>query len=137
MIGLPRRRRRVIFVLTPLIDVIFLLLIFFMLSSQIAPYSLMPIGRIANPASAGAPAADAAGQSLTLRVGHGFVTAGQTRIAIEDLAAAAEGFKVEGVTAYVLLPSSTAQVQDVVSVLEVLGRGGGEVTMLNARGAEP
>ena len=37
------RKRRFQFMLTPLVDVMFLLLIFFMLSSQTAPYSLLQI----------------------------------------------------------------------------------------------
>lgn len=139
MPGTFRRRRRIIFVLTPLIDVIFLLLIFFMLSSQIAPYSLMPIGRIAAATQADASVAKVrqASQDLTLRIAHGFVSAGQERIPIGELASASERFRAKGVSRYLLLPSSAAQVQDMVSVLEALRNSGAEVTMLNSRSAEP
>ena len=68
---LPRhvRRRRASFVLTSLIDVIFLLVIFFMVSSQIVPFSVIGLGPIASdgasepePAAATAAAgADRAG----------------------------------------------------------------------------
>lgn len=40
---LPERRRRYTFALTPLADAMFQLLIFFMLSSSLTPYSLLPL----------------------------------------------------------------------------------------------
>ena len=52
----PTQRRKIAFMLTPLVDVMFLLLIFFMLSSQTAPYSLLTI----SVPDTGAPAAPAA-----------------------------------------------------------------------------
>ncbi|MBL8583255.1 MAG: biopolymer transporter ExbD [Rhizobiaceae bacterium] len=133
------RRRRVVFVLTPLIDVIFLLLIFFMLSSQIAPYSLLPIGRIVGQAAGDMPSAPAEGTlpSMTLRVAHGFVAAGEERIPIPDLAATAERLRGEGISSYVLIASSAAQVQDMVSVMEALGRSEAAVTMLHAQAGAP
>lgn len=134
----PPRRRRILFILTPLIDVIFLLLIFFMLSSQIAPYSLMPIGRIA-AASASAPGSALASGTppLTVRLAHGYISAGGERIAIDDLPAQAGRLTAEGTSGFLLIPSASSQVQDVVSVLEALRNAGGEVTLLNARSAEP
>ena len=132
-----QRRRRVLFVLTPLIDVIFLLLIFFMLSSQIAPYSLMPIGRISagGEGPSDAPWAAPGAPPLTVRLAHGHVSIGGDSIAIEELAAAAERFRADGITAYILIPAATADVQDVVAALEALRNAGGEVTLLNAGSA--
>jgi biopolymer transport protein ExbD len=134
----PPRRRRILFILTPLIDVIFLLLIFFMLSSQIAPYSLMPIGRIAAAGTGGpASAAPTGTPPLTVRLSRGFVSAGGERIAIADLSSHAERFRSDGIAGFLLIPAATSTVQDVVSVLEALRNAGGEVTLLNARSAEP
>ena len=48
-------RRRIVFMLTPLVDVMFLLLIFFMLSSQTAPYSLLEIMAQGTPGAEPAP----------------------------------------------------------------------------------
>ena len=45
----PARRQRPSFVLTSLIDIIFLLVIFFMVSSQITPFSLLPLTPVWRP----------------------------------------------------------------------------------------
>ena len=46
------RRQRPTFVLTSLIDVIVLLVIFFMVTSQLVPFSLLPLGPLAAEAAA-------------------------------------------------------------------------------------
>ena len=47
----PVRARRSAFALTPLADVMFQLLIFFMLSTSLAPYALVPLGAPAAPSA--------------------------------------------------------------------------------------
>ncbi len=50
--SLPKSERRYTFALTPLADAMFQLLIFFMLSTSLTPYSLLTITRGAGPAAA-------------------------------------------------------------------------------------
>ncbi|WP_274627910.1 ExbD/TolR family protein [Arvimicrobium flavum] len=122
LIGWRQRQRRVFFALTPLIDVMFLLLIFFMLSSQISPYSLVQVGGVGQ-ASGAAPdeAANAAAAApLAIRVSHGSVRIGGEDVVLAELQAAAERFVLEGVAAFVVVPSASANVQDIVTVLELL-----------------
>lgn len=134
-VRLPRPpRRRVVFVLTPLIDVIFLLLIFFMLSSQIAPYSLLPLGRIDSASAQPEPTPTTAPTiaPLAVRVSKGTVDVAGERMAISALGEAVPRFAGNGLADYVLIPTATAEVQDVVSVLEALKNAGGSVTLLSA-----
>lgn len=144
---LPRpKRRRGFLVLTPLVDVIFLLLIFFMLSSQIAPYSMLVLGTVedaAPPEAAGAPlqAPAAAIAPLVVRVSHGEVGLGGRRIAISDIGTAARELTDRGIEAFLLIPSAEADVQDVVAVLEALKAAeAASVTVVNpgaAGGSRP
>ncbi len=55
---LPRRNRRYRFSMTPLADVMFQLLIFFMLSANIAPYSMLDLRTGALSGGGGSPSPD-------------------------------------------------------------------------------
>lgn len=135
---IPVRRRRTSFVLVSLIDVIFLLVIFFMVSSQVLPYSLIPFGGIASgtPAPAEGPASMAA--PVSLRIQPGRVSIGGRPVALADLAQALTELRSSGVSALVLSTSSTASVQDLVSVLEMCRTATFEtVTVLNRRAPAP
>jgi biopolymer transport protein ExbD len=113
------RRRRPSFVLTSLIDVIFLLVIFFMVSSQIVPYSLLPLGPIA--AEGGQPepaAAESATPPVAVRILAGRVMIGGESMPMSEVAERLKLLKSSGITAILLTPSATATVQDVVTVLE-------------------
>lgn len=117
------RKRRFVFMLTPLVDVMFLLLIFFMLSSQTAPYSLLQILAGGAPAAGADPApqpveAGAARGDLVVSVGRGFVRFNGERVEPADIKAAIARFKAAGFISAVVLPARAATVQDVVSVLE-------------------
>ena len=126
--------RRASFVLTPLIDVIFLLLIFFMLSSQISPYSLLPIGGVARDAGSGATASGVA-SDLSLRVAAGSVRIGAETIALGDLGPVLERLVRQGAGGFLVIATRSARVQDVVSVLEALQDASAErVTLVNAGG---
>lgn len=125
------------FVLTPLIDVIFLLLKFFMLTSLIAPYGLLQVtsangSGVATPAPAtGAPEA----RPVILRISRGLVSAGGQTIAISELPAAIDAMKKAGAKGVTLLTSRSATVQDVVSVLEAFKIASfSNVTLLNRSG---
>ena len=135
------RSRRTGFVLTPLIDVIFLLLTFFMLSSRIAPFGLLPVTGAASPDGAGpAPpqAAAPAGTQVVLRVSRGHVSAGRQTITIGELPAAIEEMKRSGVASALLMTTRSATVQDVVSTLEAFKRAAfADVAILNRPGDGP
>jgi len=135
------RRRRVSFVLTPLIDVIFLLLLFFMLSSEVAPYSLLPLSDVASgreETAAPPPEPSSPRLPLAVRVLHGQVRIGNEAIPFAELEEAVRGLRREGSEAYLLIPTASATVQDVVSALEALKKASvASVTLLNAESARP
>ena len=132
----PRRGAR--FTLTPLIDIIFLLLIFFMLSSQIAPYSLLEIsaasgaegGEEADVATAPAPGARA---DLLFVVMRNRVRAGAETISTADFGSVLDDHPSPRETAVTLLVSRGATMQDLSTALEALSaRRFESVTVLGA-----
>jgi biopolymer transport protein ExbD len=117
------RRRRIAFMLTPLVDVMFLLLIFFMLSSQTAPYSLLTIfaprqGTAATPPAQQPQTPAAPKREVLVSVNDGFVRFNGQRVELADLRAAIADYKAQGYANATILTSRAAHVQDVVSVLE-------------------
>ncbi|MBS3650130.1 biopolymer transporter ExbD [Pseudaminobacter sp. 19-2017] len=133
----PPRRWRPSFVLTSLIDIIFLLVIFFMVSSQIVPYSVLPIGPLAGGGTQHetVPQTPAGPPAVAVRILQGRVVIGGDTVEIANLPRALAELKSRGVTSILLLPGASATVQDVVTALEaskdaelanvtVLGRGG-------------
>ena len=128
------RRRRAAFMLTPLVDVIFLLLIFFMLSSQIAPYAVIPIGGASfepSPAAV-APAQD---RPAIVRVGAGIVVLDGRSLPAREAGAAIAELARSGTQSFLVVTLRTATVQDVTSVLEALERNAtGRVTLLPSGG---
>lgn len=121
------RGRRYGFSFTPLADAMFQLLVFFMLTSSLAPYSLMTLtpgvsGNI--EAAASAPAvAKPAPDSTTVAVwsvDHQSLRAGGKRVALTDIAELVAPLTEAGIDRVVLLTGSAATVQDVATVLEAL-----------------
>jgi len=130
---LPERPRRYRFALTPLADAMFQLLIFFMLSTSLTPYSLINLKTAADEApdegdapSGGAedaPPADPGGaKGITLwTVGNGSVTTSGQRYdmaQLGELASAIGDQDAEGQV--ILLITEQARVQDVATALEAL-----------------
>jgi biopolymer transport protein ExbD len=118
-----RPRRRFVFMLTPLVDVMFLLLIFFMLSSQTAPYSLLEImaeGTAATPAPAQTAAQTPPSSEMIIAISRDYARVNGQRIEMAELAAALAQYKAAGFERAVVLPTGTATVQDVVSVIEAV-----------------
>lgn len=112
-IELPPRRRAQIS-LTPLIDVVFILLVFFMLASNFT--QLRTIG-VSIPAEASAPASDT--QALLVRVhADGRLELSEQPVLLEELAArihhVAQGRPV------LVQPAEETRLQDLVSVLDRL-----------------
>lgn len=126
---LPVRPRNYGFALTPLADAMFQLLIFFMLTSSLTPYSLLPVqsGTASETQEAGGNDTAAAQQpaaspqttmTWTLEPGR-IVVGGQVfEMAQRDLLV--EQLAQSGTTEIVLLVSDTALVQDVATVLSWL-----------------
>ena len=119
----PRQYRRGIS-LTPLVDVIFLLLIFFMLTSQIAPFSLISFGKVkiekevvqlevpntAAPTNLGA----------LITVLHGGISVNGKKTALSKIDIAMAELRRAGITAAIISPKSSASVQDLITVLEAV-----------------
>lgn len=118
--------------LLPLIDVIFLLLIFFMFSSNLSPFSLLQLTRDRNKAGPEVQAATDPGEvttvsarqidvmvlvdaNLVLRVNGKRVEAAGLQPVLEEL-------RQKGAETLVIAPSRRASVQDLVSVLEAAKR---------------
>lgn len=122
MTRLPVRKRRT-FMLTPLVDVMFLVLIFFMLSSQTGSYGLLSIVPPARtetaPVAAVPAAAGAAGVGeLVVSIGAGTVHIGGRPFTMDALPGTLSALRSAGYEHAVLLTTTAASVQDVVSVLE-------------------
>lgn len=106
--------------LTPLVDIMFLLLIFFMLSSQTSPYSLVPI------AAAGAtpgepdplPAEQPTAQQVIVAVGRDRVRVFGQRIAPSELAGTLVRLKAAGMSSALVITGDGASVQDLVDTLD-------------------
>lgn len=123
---LPERKRNYKFALTPLADAMFQLLIFFMLSSSLTPYSLLTLqsapapANAANAAAAGTsteatpPQAAAADVALWTIEADAVMVGGQ-RFEFDALDALAEALGTPASVILIVKPS--AQVQDVTTVL--------------------
>ncbi|MFW6076110.1 MAG: ExbD/TolR family protein [Hyphomicrobiales bacterium] len=116
----PPARRRIS--LTPLVDVIFLLLMFFMLSSTFARFADLDVAR--QSASAGETGMPAAADPAALRGAIVSVSADrQVRVngdetALDDVAARLDTLYERGARTAIVVADSNATVQDLVSVLE-------------------
>ena len=131
-VALPRHTGRYNFVLTPLADAMFQLLIFFMLSSNLAPYSLLTV-RTGVTGQEGAQAsgqdipdeiAEAPPNAAIWTVGAGEVVAGGQSFAPGQLSALASALADQPDAAVVLILRDAAQVQDLSNVLEALTAAG-------------
>lgn len=149
------RRPRPAFALTPLADVMFQLLIFFMLSSSLAPYALLSLDEAAPPPdeTAGDSAqdtADTAGdmaravspRNAVWQLGRDEVRAGGQRIPLADIGPALDDLAQRGVAEVVILTTAAARTADLVAVLERIrargagGRGGAPLTARIVGGAQ-
>ncbi len=122
---LPQEPRRYKFVLTPLADAMFQLLIFFMLSSSLAPYALLTIrsgseGDFANTTgTSGDSTATTFGDVAIWNVSaDGLTISGQT-FDFAQLPALANAITDDDLTILLILRES-ATVQDLSSVVEAL-----------------
>lgn len=119
MIAAPVRQRRQI-PLTPLIDVIFLLLLFFMLSSTFLKFAEVDVAAASGASGSAADAGDIA--LLKLRF-DGTLALDARTVAAAELSGALETLAGEGIGRLILTADRGASVQDLVEVLEVVERG--------------
>jgi len=126
---LPQAQRKYKFALTPLADAMFQLLIFFMLSSSLAPYALMTIrsGSPGDFANTSEPtAASTATQFGTVAIWtiseEGLTISGQ-KFAFDDVPALAAAITDDTATILIIL-RETASVQDLAHVVEALTAAG-------------
>ena len=113
-------RRRVRLALTPLIDVVFLLLLFFMLSSTFLDLQQLRVGAqaVSRPSAGKGEALVVRVETTSLRVGHQAVTPGGLVAALNRLAGGDKGRKV------LVRPGEGVRLQRLVDVLEAIGGGG-------------
>ena len=119
----PTRRRTKGFMLIPLVDVIFLLLTFFMLASSIDPFSLLTLDDYrsrAQGAAARAPGKPQPAPDLIVSVGRGIVQANGAPVPLDGFAGAAAALRRQGLNRVLVFTRPEATVQDIVSVIDAL-----------------
>lgn len=101
--------------LTPLIDVVFLLLIFFMLASTFLKFSALPVS-----GARGGDASSSLSQIAIIQVrGVDEIRVNGVSIGLQGLLPQIEDLVAKGVSRAVVQPTEGASVQDLVAVLEV------------------
>jgi biopolymer transport protein ExbD len=135
-LGTPRRRR-FSFMLTPLVDVMFLLLLFFMLSSQTAPYGLLAVSgqtTTAGPANT-APSLQ---RDLVVSVGAGGARFNGKLFERAQLSTAVAQAITEGYNTAYIATARGATAQDLVNVVDMFKAAGfPRVLIVAAPGAGP
>lgn len=123
------RRRRALIGLTPLIDVVFILLVFFMLASSLQPYSAISLGA---PAETGVRANE--GEAIVIDIHGNDVGLGGERMPLAEaiplirqrVAGSADG-------RVILRPAPGTTLQRTVTVLDALRDvEGAEIAFVNA-----
>jgi len=130
---LPKSTRRYSFALTPLADAMFQLLIFFMLTSSLTPYSLLTLR--SGPGTGGTATAAAQSQappvkSAIWQIENGQIVASGQRFEFGQLPQLASALLAAGTPQVLLITKPTAQVQDLVLVLEILTAEGIEAIQI-------
>lgn len=108
--------------LTPLVDVVFLLLMFFMLSTTFAKHGQLGMGQgsdaTASPAAVSAPADAAPG--VVLDIAHGpTVRVNGSAVELSELVARLDALHQRGIESGIIRVRKDADVQDLVTVMEL------------------
>ncbi|AGT11481.1 ExbD/TolR family protein [Paracoccus aminophilus] len=131
-IELPRSTRRYRFSLTPLADTMFQLLVFFMLSANMVPYSLLTIrtGALAGGGTGAQTAASGTGSATpeladpsataVWSVNADSIVANGQRFGLDRIPTLAEALRQQGTGEVLLVSQKGATVQMLVSILEIL-----------------
>ncbi len=121
------RRRPVFAGLTPLIDMIFLLLLFFLVGSDFVPFSQSQIA----PPRGGAGDSSATAPVIVTLAADGSMTWNGRAVAADSLRVRAEEVTAgQAETVFVVMPSATANVQQVTDVMDALAEGGASTITL-------
>ncbi|WP_373634944.1 ExbD/TolR family protein [Yoonia sp. SS1-5] len=129
----PRSSARYKFALTPLADAMFQLLIFFMLTSSLTPYSLLVVqsgpeaGNTTSDPTAAPPTDEPIipGENAQLwYIAQGEITANGAVFPMEQLPTLAAAIGQNPLAEIILVMEDAAQVQDLTSVLEALTAAG-------------
>lgn len=130
---LPARARPRSFALTPLADVMFQLLLFFMLTSALAPYALLPLGLPAGSLSdrqgqtaaalPDTPGAQADAQAIW-HLGADEVRSGAVRIALDQLPGALVELQSDGIVDLIVFVTRPARTSDLVTLVEAVQQAG-------------
>ncbi|MFQ1701445.1 ExbD/TolR family protein [Loktanella agnita] len=140
----PRSTTRYRFALTPLADAMFQLLIFFMLTSSLTPYALLTIRTGAEPGSAANDPSQSTPDEQPVLPGanaqiwsveQGQIIANGQPIPFDQLSAFAAAVAQNEAAEIVLVMQTSAQVQDLTSVLEALTAAGVSAVQLAKTGA--
>lgn len=137
VVSLPgTQRKKMVFALTPLADAMFQLLIFFMLSSSLAPYSLMTLTPgLSSVAAAAAPATDTPTIPSIWNLSKGSIRVGVVQLPVSQTDALIKEMRSKGSDQVVIFSDGTASVQDVATVLNRLTLSGvGSVELISAEG---
>jgi len=119
--GTPRDRRA--FALTPLADIMFQLLIFFMLSTSLAPYALLPLAAPAEPSRedvSGSAASSPAAAQVVWHLLSGHLREGAQTILLDDMPAKLIELRAGGIEELVVFVTASALAQDLATTLEAL-----------------
>ncbi|MDO5641739.1 MAG: biopolymer transporter ExbD [Paracoccus sp. (in: a-proteobacteria)] len=130
---LPRRNRRYRFSMTPLADVMFQLLIFFMLSANIAPYSMLELrsGALSGGQAGETPPESDPGHTTDIRStavwtldASGTILAGGQRFETGHLPALTDALLAQGTNDVLIVLRRDVPVQRLVGVLQALAARG-------------
>lgn len=136
-IALPERRRRYGFSITAMADMMFQLLIFFMLSANLTPFAMLDVrtgslggagaGAGETPATSPATVTDIRATAVWTLTPQGLTASGQ-RFGLDSVALLAEALAAQGTANVLVVLRPEVPVQDVITVLETLSvRGIGSV----------
>lgn len=118
-----RSRKRALIGLTPLIDVVFILLLFFLLASSFLDWRTI---RLSTPATLGTTASAASGAVLIRLAANGAIDFNGKPIAIEELRENLEGVLGSRSDQKILVrPARGVPLQPVVNVLDTIKEMGG------------
>lgn len=123
------RRRRAPFALTPLADIMFQLLIFFMLSTSLAPHALMILSPPRAPSSEDTTSSVPTGSlersaQVIWHLGRGEVRSGAARIGLDQVEDAIAQLAQDGTEVLTVIVAADAQVQDLSDLVEAIHVGG-------------
>ena len=131
-----RGRKKLSFALTPLADAMFQLLIFFMLSSSLQPYSLITLTPGAAQAAPTQAAPRTPGGAPTIwHLGAGTLRMGTETVPLDDVGTFLDRMRAQGSDALVIFSGGGATVQDIASLLNAVTLAHvGSVQIVSAQG---